>query len=79
MPDLKNFSVTALSNATISVPRAQLSGQVVSSDPTQTVIADFTGANAVVFPNVLGSLSVSDRLELVELIATWLLKKRGVL
>jgi len=79
MADLKNFSITAMPNVALSVPRAQISGLVVSSDATQTVLADFTGANAVIFPTVLGSLSAADRLELVELLATWLLRKRGVL
>lgn len=79
MPDLKDFAITPLTNATFSVPRVQISGRVVSSDATQTVIADFTGVNAVTFPNILGPLSAADRLELVELIATWLLRKRGLL
>lgn len=79
MPDLKNFTITPLTNASMSVPRFTISGQVVSSDATQTVLADFTGANAVTFPNVLTSLSAADRLELVEFIAVWLLRKRGLL
>ena len=79
MPDLKNFAITPLTNATLSVPRVQLSGQVVSSDATQTVLADFTGANAVSFPAVLGTLSAADRLEFLEFAAIWILKKKGLL
>lgn len=30
MPDLKNFTITPLTNATLSVPRVQLSGQAAS-------------------------------------------------
>lgn len=56
MPDLVQFSVTRLSNATMSVPRWSVAGKVVDSETQKTVIRDFTGANAVIFPNVLGQL-----------------------
>lgn len=79
MPDLKNFAITGRSTASLSVPRATLSGQVVTSDAAATVIRDFTGANAVLFPEVLGQLSVAERFELVEYISIWLLQKRGIL
>ncbi len=79
MPDLKNFTITPLANASMSVPRFTLSGQVVSSDATQTVLADFTGANAVNFPAVLGTLTAAERLEFVEMIAHWMLRKKGLL
>jgi len=79
MPDLRNFTITSLSNATLSVPRVQLSGQVVSSDAEARVLADFTGTNAVTFPTVLSSLAAADRRELVEMITMWLLAKRGLL
>lgn len=79
MPDLKNFTITGRANATLNVPRATLSGLVVSSDASQTVLRDFTGANAVLFPEVLSNLTAAERLELVEFIAMWLLTKRGIL
>lgn len=56
MPDLINYSVTRLANASLSVPRWQINGQIVDSQSQLTVIRDLTAAN-VIFPNVLGQLS----------------------
>lgn len=57
MADLVGFSITRLSNASLSVPRWSIAGQIVDSQTQLTVIQDFTGANAITFPNVLGNLT----------------------
>lgn len=77
MPDLLNFLITPLGAASVSVPRAQIEAKVVDSSNQGTVIADFTGANALIFPAVIGTLSAADRLELAQLIAHWLVRKKA--
>jgi imidazoleglycerol phosphate synthase glutamine amidotransferase subunit HisH len=76
MPDLQQFTITALASASVNVPRAQIEALVVDSQ-TQATIADFTGANALIFPGVITTLSAADRLELAQLIARWLLLKKA--
>lgn len=72
MPDLVGFTITPLASASVNVPRATIACQIVDSK-TRALIHDFTGANAVTFPNVLTTLTAADRLELAQMIATWLL------
>lgn len=76
MPDLINFSITRLANASLSVPRWQVSGQIVDSQTQQTILADFTGANQVIFPTILGQLSNARQDELVAGWITGLLHDR---
>jgi hypothetical protein len=54
--DLINYGVTRLANVTLSVPRWQIDGQIVSTSNHATVIADIT-ADGAIFPNVLGKLT----------------------
>lgn len=75
MPDLQQFSITPLSSVNVSLPRAQVSCLVTHSQ-TGAPLADFTGANAVVFPQILSTLTAAERLELVQMIAGWLLQKK---
>jgi len=77
MPDLTDFSITVLSNANVNLPRAQISAKVVDSANQSLVLADFTGANAIIFPAVLSTLSVADRRELAQMIASWLIMRRA--
>lgn len=80
MPDLLDYSVTRLSNATLSVPRWSVEGRIVDSQTQQTVIEDFTGANAVVFPSVLGNLSAAGQDRWVHQVVQDLIFKRfGIL
>ena len=65
MPDLANFSVTRTTPLTINnAPRWIISGQITNSK-TGAVIRDFTGANAVTFPQILGNFSQAKQDELV--------------
>lgn len=75
MPDLRDFVITKLTNATMSVPRYQIACRVYS-DRGQ-LLRDFTGANALIFPNVLANLSEAERVEMIELIANWVIDKRA--
>lgn len=74
MPDLQNFSVTAASAVNVNVPRFTISCQVVQG---ATVLADFTGANAIQFPSVLSTLSAAQRRELVDLIANTIVYQKA--
>lgn len=56
MPDLQQFAVTRLAPATLTVPRWRIEFQV-TDERTGAVLRDFTGANALTFPNLLGTLS----------------------
>jgi hypothetical protein len=75
MPDLINYSVTRLSNASLSVPRWQIQGQIVDSATQQTVIQDITAAN-VVFPTVLGQLTSAQQDDWVNGVVQQLIFKR---
>lgn len=77
MADFLNFQITALGSASVNVPRAQIEAKVVDSSNQQTVIADFTGANALIFPAVVATLTGPQRLELAQLIAGWLLRTKA--
>ena len=76
MPDLQQFTITSLSSANVNVPRARIEARVVDSQ-TGALIADLTGANAITFPGVLTQLTVDQRRELIELVATWLIQVRA--
>lgn len=77
MPDLQNFAVTKLSNQTINnAPRYQISCTVNNSS-TGALIRDFTGANALIFPQVLATLSEAERVEMIQLISNWLIDNRS--
>jgi hypothetical protein len=76
MADLVSFDITRLANASLSVPRWQVTGKIVDSKTQQTVLADFTGANQVIFPTILGQLSNARQDELVAGWITGLLHDR---
>ena len=76
MADLQNFSITPRSATNVNVPRAEIVATVVDS-MTGAVLADFTGANSIMFPGVVSTLSADDRRELAEMIGTWLVMKKA--
>lgn len=79
MPDLQQFAITPLGAANVNVPRAAISALVVDSGPGGAVLSDFTGPNALTWPGVISTLTAADRLELANMVATWLiLKKAGL-
>jgi hypothetical protein len=57
MPDLRNFTVTRGAGIQVTIPQYTISGQVVDSETQKTVLADFSGANVILFPQILASAS----------------------
>lgn len=76
MPDFQSFSITRLANQNMSVPRWSVSVQVTDSQ-TGAVIRDLTGANAIVFPTVLGSLTAAQQDRVVEQMVHLLIRLRA--
>lgn len=76
MADLLDFSITRLANASVSIPRWRVEGRIVDSQTQRDVVRDFTGANAVTFPNVLGNLTAAQQDEWVQQVVTDLIFKR---
>lgn len=76
MANLFNFSITPLANSNPGpIPRFSVAAEVRADDGT--VLADFTGANALVFPAVLTQLTALQRRRLVHLIAHYLVQARA--
>jgi hypothetical protein len=76
MPDFQQFKITPLAAASVTVPRAQIEALVTDSR-TQAVIADFTGANAILFPRDITDLTAADRQELAQIVAYFLIRKKA--
>jgi hypothetical protein len=76
MPDLAQFTITPLNAKNISVQRALISTLIVDSNTGETLV-DMTGANAIQFPEVISSLTDSQRAELIEMVAHWLVITRS--
>lgn len=77
MPDLLNFQIVR--NGTVSLPSAptwKITGLVVDSTDQSIVIRDFTGANGVNFPQVLGQLTNAQQDDFVNKIVMDILQKR---
>jgi hypothetical protein len=77
VPDLLGFTVVR--NGTVSLPAAptwKISGRIVDSKKQQTVLQDFTGVNAVDFPQVLGNLTAAQQDDFVAKVVMDLLSKR---
>ena len=75
MPDLVNYSVTRLANASVTIPRWQINGQIVDSQTQKIVIADITADNAI-FPNVLSKLTNQQQDDWVSSVVQQLIFKR---
>lgn len=78
MPDLQNFSITPLSNASVNVPRFRIEC-VITDSQTGAVILDLTGASAIVFPTDLGSIfpTAAERREFIDHLAHYLIRKKA--
>ena len=64
MANIQNFSVTPGNPAQINVPTHQINASVQEDDGT--VIADYTGANALRWPEVLNSLSPEQQQQIAD-------------
>jgi len=63
--DFQNVSVSQLVAATINVPRFAVE-LTVNDSRTGTVLNDFTGANRLVWPDVITTLTAAQRRALLE-------------
>ena len=75
MPDLINYTVTRLANATLSVPQWKIDGQIVNSKDHTIVIQDLTAAG-VLFPNLLSNLTTAKQDEWVQEVVLNLIFRR---
>lgn len=62
MPDFQNFQIQRAAPAQVNVPTHTIE---VSVQEGQTVLADFTGENAIRFPSVLATLTPEQQDEVV--------------
>ncbi len=74
MPDYTDFVVSKQAASSITMPTWRIELRVVNADGT--VLRDFTGANALTFPNVLSTLTTAEQQDLVERIAHELIQRR---
>lgn len=74
--DFQQFAIARIAPASMTVPRWTI-GLLVTDAKTGAVLRDFTGANALTFPNVLGQLTNAEQDELVERIVQFLVLKRA--
>lgn len=65
MPDLQNFSVVEAAAADVVVPSYIIEGQLADSN-SGAVLADYTGENAIHFPQDLATMTVEQRNALLE-------------
>lgn len=81
MPDVRNFTVEQNGTRTLNnFPRFTISGQITDS-VTGALLFDYTGANAIEFPNDMGTIfsTAAARREFVREFAHYLmLKKAGL-
>lgn len=76
MTDYQNYKLTPLAAVSVSVPRVQIEAEVHDST-TGDLIADFTGANALIFPGVVTTLTNAQQLELGHRIARFILDSKA--
>lgn len=74
MPDLQQFSVSRGSPGNLNTPRHVIAGRLQEGS---TVIADFTGENALRWPDILATLTPEQQDEIVGDVATKLINMRA--
>lgn len=75
MADLINFQVVRAGNVQLTVPTWTISGRVIGRGDGLPEI-NFTGGNAISFPQVLGQLTTAQQDEWVQHVVLELLQKR---
>ncbi len=76
MPDLLDFAVARAGTASLTVPVYDISCRIVDSEDHSIVLRDFTGANRLRFPQVLGQIPAGRRDDFLLYIAQWLIDER---
>jgi hypothetical protein len=69
--DFQKHAITALGNASVTVPRFSIEALICDSS-TGATLFDLTGPNAVIFPNDLGPLTAARKLAFARYIAQWM-------
>ncbi len=78
MPDLQNFAVTRGATNQLNQPAFTIAAQIVDSQ-SSTVLADFTGANAIQFPAVLSTLTPAQQTQIIQMVAVTIIRmKTGI-
>lgn len=72
MADLMDYSIVPDGNVVATVPQFLVSGKVVDSEDQDVVIHDYTGPNAVVFPDVLATMSSDQQAAFIQMSANWI-------
>lgn len=76
MPDFNNFAVTRQDAANINVPTHKFEGKITDSTSGAT-LADFTGANAVLWPSVLSTLTATQQDQIATNLAQQILEMKA--
>lgn len=78
MANISQITVTAAGTQTFNnFPKYTIEFKITSSEPgDNTVLHDFTGNNAFKFPQDLAGLTEVQRIEIVRMIAEYLIQKR---
>ncbi len=80
MADLRDFSITPGSPKGLVLPRQIIQARVISDEFPFNTIADFTGENALEFPEVFSTLTQDQQNALIRSWATTIvLLKAGVI
>lgn len=75
--DIQNFSVTLGNPKAVVLPRWTIQAKVTESDFPFTVLHDFTGANAIEFPEVINTLSPYHREQMIHMLSIWLVRVKA--
>lgn len=75
MPDRQQFTVTRGNNVTVSMPSATISGKITDST-TGTVLVDFTGPNAIQFPQIMATLTAAQRSTFIDVLVDFLVNAK---
>lgn len=78
MPNLTDFGWTEGAAAQVTVPGVTITAKVYDDDNPPALVADYTGAAAIHFPDCLAALTPEQRAEILDTIAqTLVLRKAG--
>lgn len=75
--DLQQFSVVKGSPKAAVLPRFTISAKITESDAPYTVLFDFTGQNAIVWPDVINELTPEQQDEMINRLAIWLVRTKA--
>lgn len=71
MADRQQFTVTLGNNVNVAMPSAVIAGKITDST-SGAVLSDFTGANAIQFPQIVSTLTAAQKRQLVDLLVDFL-------